>query len=50
MKDIVGQLKATGVRVATEEVDDGDFFEFRIRITKSWGGTKKHNRSDHKLA
>ena len=50
MKDVVGQLKATGVGVATEEVEDGDFLELRIRIAKSWDGKKKRNRGSHKLA
>ena len=50
IKDVVGQLKATGVRVVTEEVDDEDVLELRIRITKSWDGAKRHDRGRHKLA
>ncbi len=50
MKDVVAQLKATGVRVVTEEVDDEDILELRIRITKSWDEAKRHGRSRHKLA
>jgi ParB family chromosome partitioning protein len=50
IKDVVGQLKATGVRVTTEEVDDEDVLELRICITKSWDGAKRHNRGRHKLA
>jgi len=50
IKDVVGQLKATGVRVVTEEVDDEDVLEIRIRITKPWDGTKRHNQDKHKPA
>jgi len=38
MRDVVRQLKATGVRVGIEEVDEEDFLELRIRIAKSWNG------------
>jgi ParB family chromosome partitioning protein len=39
IRDVVRQLKATGVRVVTEEVGDEDVLELRIRITKPWDGT-----------
>ena len=45
----MGQLKATGVGVVTEEVGDEDVLELRIRITKPWDGAKKENRSRQKL-
>jgi ParB family chromosome partitioning protein len=50
IKDVVGQMKATGVRVITEEVGDEDVLELRIRITKPWDGAKTENRSRHRLA
>jgi len=50
IRDVVGQLKATGVGVVTEEVGDEDVLELRIRITKPWDGSKGENRSRHKLA
>jgi ParB family chromosome partitioning protein len=50
IRDVVRQLKATGVRVVTEEVGDEDVLELRIRITKPWDGTKGENRSRHRLA
>lgn len=49
IRDVVGQLKATGVGVVTEEVGDEDVLELRIRITKPWDGAKKENRSRQKL-
>lgn len=50
IKDVVRQLKATGIRVVTEEMDDEDVLELRIRITKSWDEAKGHSRGKHKLA
>lgn len=50
IKDVVRQLKATGVTVATEEVDDGDALELRIRIRKSSDGRQFLSRDSHKLA
>ena len=35
VRDVVRQLKATGVSVGFEEKDDGDVLELRIRIAKS---------------
>ncbi|MEW6229528.1 MAG: hypothetical protein AB1700_15795, partial [Bacillota bacterium] len=38
VRDVVRQLKATGVRVGIEERDEGEVLELRIRINKSWQG------------
>lgn len=42
VRDVVRQLKATGVRVGIEERDEGEVLELRIRINKSWqdGGSE----------
>ncbi len=37
VRDVVRQLKQTGVSVGIEEVDDGEVLELRIRISKSRG-------------
>jgi ParB family chromosome partitioning protein len=50
IRDVIRQLKATGVRVVTEEVGDEDVLELRIRITKPWDGAEGENRGRHKLA
>jgi ParB family chromosome partitioning protein len=49
IRDVIRQLKATGVRVVTEEVGDEDVLELRIRITKPWDGAEGENRGRHKL-
>lgn len=43
IKDVVGQMKATGVKVVTEEVRDDDVLELRIRISKPWNGSKEES-------
>ncbi len=50
IKDVIGQLKAAGVGVATEDLDGDDVLEFRICITKAWDGTKTADSGRRKFA
>lgn len=45
VRDVVRQLRATGVRVGIEERDEGEVLELRIRINKSWqdGGSESQS-------
>lgn len=45
VRDVVRQLKATGVRVGIEERDEGEVLELRIRINKSWQDGGRESQS-----